>query len=251
MDVDVEISDAAKTMHYVGQMEKSGIFEPKFIDDYDDEVDKSWATTTNRFVKQYDRKTRGVRREADSKDYESMAAVRELCQQNGKPSTAPAVATATEYIAALEEKAALQDEHIEELLMHGPPTLVPTTDIAAAASTITSGSSRHSSASSASTQHLTKLQASLAAMIKTVATQAAEMTAFTKQVADGASTRDDSRRGDGRKTSDRRGDGDKNPPTEKHACPKCKLQVWHKEENCPEYERNSPKRWEGWKSALK
>ena len=151
VDFDVEISDAAKTMHYVGQMEKSGLFEPKFIDDYDDEVDKSWATTTNRFVKQYDRKTRHVRREADSKDYESMAAVRGLCQRNGNPSTAPAAATATEYIAALEEKAALQDEHIEELLTHGTPTLVPTPDIAAAASTITSGSSRHSSASSAST----------------------------------------------------------------------------------------------------
>ena len=87
----------------------------------------------------------------------------------------------------------MQDEHIEELLAHGPPALVPTTDIAAAASTITSGSSRHSSASSASTQQLTKLQASLAAMIKTVATQAAALTALTKQVADGASTRDDGR----------------------------------------------------------
>ena len=248
VDFDVVISDAAKTIHFVGQMGKSEIFEPKFIDDYDDEVDKSWATTTNRFVKQYDRKTRRVRREADSKDYESMAAVRGLCQRNGKPSTAPAAATATEYIAALEEKAALQDEHIEELLAYSPPALVPTTDVAAAASTITSGSSRHSSAR---TQQLTELQAYLAAMIKTVATQAAAMTALTKQVANGASTRDDGRRGDGRRTSDRRGNGDKKPPTEKHACPKCKLQVWHKEENCPEYERNSHKRWAGWKSALK
>ena len=72
----MEIPEAAKTMHYVGLMEKSGLFEPKFIDDYDDEVEKSWATTTNRFVKQYDCETRRVRREADSKDYESMAAIR-------------------------------------------------------------------------------------------------------------------------------------------------------------------------------
>ena len=79
VDFDVEISDAEKTMHYVGQMEKSGLFEPKFIDDYDDGVNKSWATTTNHFVKQYDRETRSVRREADSKDYESMAAIRGLC----------------------------------------------------------------------------------------------------------------------------------------------------------------------------
>ena len=85
----------------------------------------------------------------------------------------------------------MQDEHIEELLAHGPPALVPTTDIAAAASTITSESSRHSSASIASTQQLIELQASLVAMIKTVATQAAAMTALTKQVTDGTSTRDD------------------------------------------------------------
>ena len=225
VDFDVVISDAAKTMHFVGQMEKSGLFESKFIDDYDDKVDKSWATTTNSFVKQYDCRTRRVRREADSNNYESMAAIRGLSRGKGKPSTAPAAVTATEYIAALEEKLALQDEHIEELLAHGPPALVPTTDVAAAASTITSGSSRHSSTSSASTQQLTKLQASLAAIIKTVATQAAAMTALTKQVADGASTRDDGRRGDGRRTSDRRGDGDKKTQTEKHACPKCKLQV--------------------------
>ena len=212
-------------MHYVRQMEKSGLFEPKFIDDNDHEVEKLWATTTNRFVKQYDRETRRVRREADSKDYESMAAIRGLCQRKGKPSIAPPAATAMEYIAALEEKAALQDKHIEELLAHGPSTLMPTTDITTAASTITSGSSRHSSASSASTQQLTKLQAFLAAMINTVAMQAAAMTSFTKEVADGVSTRDYGRQSDGRRTSDRRGDGDKKPPKEKHACPKCKLQV--------------------------
>ena len=40
VDFDVVILDAAKTMHFVGQMEKSGLFEPKFIDDYDDEIDK-------------------------------------------------------------------------------------------------------------------------------------------------------------------------------------------------------------------
>ena len=169
------------------------------------------------FVKQYNRETRRVRREADNKDYESMAAIRGLRQGKGQPSIAPADATATEYIAALEEKAELQYEHIEELLAHSPRALVPTTDVAAAASTITSGASRHISAS---TQQLTELQASLAAMIKTVTTQAEAMTALTKQVADGASTCHDGRRGDGRRTSGRRGDGDKKPPTEKHACPK-------------------------------
>ena len=143
-----------------------------------------------------------------------------------------------EYIAALEEKAALQDNRIEELLARGPPTLVPTTDVAAAARKITSGASRHSSAS---TQKLIKPQSSLAAMMNTVTMQAEAMTALTKQVANVAITRDDGRRGNGHRNGDRRGNKEKKPPAEKHACPKCKLQVWHEEENCPEYDCNAHK----------
>ena len=72
------------------------------------------------------------------------------------------------------------------------------------------------------------------------------MTALTKQVAEGAS-----RRGDSRRNNDRRGGGKDKAPAEKHTCTKCKLQVWHKEENFPEYVRNTRKRWEGYTSALK
>ena len=54
VDFEVVILDATKTIFFVSQMEKSGLFESNFIDDYDDEADKSWTTTVTIFVKQYD-----------------------------------------------------------------------------------------------------------------------------------------------------------------------------------------------------
>ena len=78
-------------------------------------------------------------------------------------------------------------------------------------------------------------------MMKTVATQAMTMTALTKQVPEGANRRGDSRQNDDCRCGSRGDDNKDKPPAEKHTCPKCKLQVWHKDENCPEYARNSHK----------
>ena len=142
----------------------------------------------------------------------------------------------------------MHDAHIEQLMARNLPATVPATDVEAATSTITGGTSRSSKIST----QITELQSSLAAMMKKVVTQATAMTALTKQVAEGANRRGNSRRNKERRFGGRRGDDNKDkPPAEKHTFPKCKLQVWHKEENCPEYARNSHKQWAGWKSRLK
>ena len=141
----------------------------------------------------------------------------------------------------------MKDAHIEDLMARNPPATVPATDVAAATSTITGGTSRSIKTST----QLTELQPSLAAMMKTVAMQAMATTAITKQVAGGANRRGDSRRNDDRRGGGCRGDDNKDKsPSEKHTFPKCKLQVWHKEENWPEYARNAHTRWARWKSAL-
>ena len=44
-------------------MDKSGLLEPKFIDDYDDTPDKRWTTVVKLFVKQYDREMRRIKQE--------------------------------------------------------------------------------------------------------------------------------------------------------------------------------------------
>ena len=250
VDFEVVISDAAKTIFFVGQMEKIGLFESKFIDNYDNEAEKSCTTTSTIFVKQYDREMRRIKQKTENNDYESMAAICEVSRGDNlgnpdPPTTADAMAQ--EYIAALKEKTALQDAHTEDIMALNPPATVPATDVAAATRTITGGTSRRSKTST----QLTELQSYLAAMMKTVATQATAMTALNKQVVEGANRRGDSRRNDDRRGGSRRGDDNKDkPPAEKHTCPKCKLQVWHKEENCPEYARNSHKQWAGWKSRL-
>ena len=47
-----------------------------------------------------------------------------------------------EYIAAMEERATLQDDHIEDLMGCGPPTTISATDSASEASVITRVSNR-------------------------------------------------------------------------------------------------------------
>ena len=71
VDFNVLISDATKKILFVGQMDKSGIFEPKFIDDYDDTSDKRWRTVVELFSKQYDRKMRRIKREGKTKTTKS------------------------------------------------------------------------------------------------------------------------------------------------------------------------------------
>ena len=122
------ISDAAKTIFFVGQMEKSGLFEYKFINNYGNKADKLWTTTGTIFVKQYDREIRSIKREAENKDYKSMAAICGVIHGDNLGTPVPLTtvdATAQEYIAALEEKAAMQDAHTKELMARNPPTTVP------------------------------------------------------------------------------------------------------------------------------
>ena len=78
VDFDVIISNATKTVLFVGQMEKSGLFEPKFIKDYDDTLDKRWTTVVKLFAKQYDREIRRIKREGENKDNKNMAALHEI-----------------------------------------------------------------------------------------------------------------------------------------------------------------------------
>ena len=239
VNFNVLISDAKKIILFVSQMDKSGIFEPKFINDYDDTINKRWTAVVELFSKQYDREMRHIKREGEKKDYKSMAALHGI-NRGGAPQTPPEADMATrEYITAMEERATMQDAHIEDIMKRGPPTTIPATNRKAAARVITGGSNHSSSTTG---QQLTDLQSSLATLMTKVSSQASAMTALTNQVAAGNNKRD----GGG---GNRARTGDKNPK-EKHTCTECKLLVWHKEEKCPEYECNTDKRWAGWKSAL-
>ena len=110
VNFEVVILDAAKTIFFVSQMDKSGLFESKFIGNYDDEANKLLTTTGTIFVKQYNREMRRIKREAENKDYKIMAAIRGVSRRNNLGTPVPpmtADVTAQEYIAALEEKAVM------------------------------------------------------------------------------------------------------------------------------------------------
>ena len=221
-------------------MDKSGLFKPKFIDDYNDTINKRWTTVIKLFSKQYDHEIRRIKMEGENKDYESMATLRGI-NRSGAPQPPPEADTATrEYIAAMEERATMQDSHIKDLMKHGSPTTIPATDGTSEASVITGGCNCSSSTTG---QQLTELQSAPATLMKTVSSQASAMTSLTNQVAAG-NNKCDGGSGNRERTRDKK-------PKEKHTCTKCKLLVWCEEEKCPEYKRNADKCWAGWKSALK
>ena len=63
VDFDVFISDATKTILFVGQMDKIRLSEPKFIDNYENTPDKQWTMVVKLFAKKYDREMRRIKRE--------------------------------------------------------------------------------------------------------------------------------------------------------------------------------------------
>ena len=145
VDFKVVILGAAKKIFFVSQMKKSGLFDSKFIDNYKNKADMLWTTTGTIFVKQYDRKMRRIKREAEKKDYKIMATISGVSRGDNLRTPVPpttADVTAQEYITALEEKAEMQDVHIEELMARNSPATIPATDVAAATSTITGGTRR-------------------------------------------------------------------------------------------------------------
>ena len=59
-------------------MEKSGLFEPKVINDYENTIENQWTMVIEIFYKQYERGMCCIKREGENKDYESMAALRRI-----------------------------------------------------------------------------------------------------------------------------------------------------------------------------
>ena len=63
VNFDVLIYDATNKILFVGQMEKIGLFDTKFIDNYGNTPNKRWATVVELFAKHYNREMRRIKRE--------------------------------------------------------------------------------------------------------------------------------------------------------------------------------------------
>ena len=126
-----------------------------------------------------------------------------------------------------------------ELENHGHTISISPTDTAVE-STL-SGSISRSSGSTFDIQ-LVEIKSAIQKMADTVSSQATSVAALTRHIANN---------GGGSGGINGVVCGHTTIKKDKHECEKFKRVVWHKEEDCPDYERNKHKRWVGWESALK
>ena len=63
----VTITDSDKVDHFVAQMYLCDIFESKFIDDWEEAMDKTWDATKPLFVTQYNKEQRKLERESNAR----------------------------------------------------------------------------------------------------------------------------------------------------------------------------------------
>ena len=243
LDHGVTITNAEKVVHFIEQMYTCGLFEARFLDDWEESLDKSWATTPPLFVTQFNKERRTLERANQNKNFASANVFRERHSGGHAPTFAPTAPTTTtadynaamEYAAAMEAKSTAQDGRILELedALDDQTALTLPSELAASATTATTGTA------AAATE-----LAAMRAMIQSLAATVAALT--TKSATDGG--------GGGRGRDKKGGGGPPNGTVETpgtHKCVNCKLWVKHKDANCYELAANAAKRFPGWVTRLK
>ena len=217
-----------------------GLFEARFLDDWEESLDKSWEVTLPLFVNQFNKERRTLERANNNKNFASANVFRERHSTGGHAPNAPPKTNADyeaamEYAAAMEAKSTAQEGRILELedALDGHTALTLPSELAASATTAMTG------AAAAATK--------LAAMRAMIQSLAATVTALTaKSATDGG--------GGGRGRDKKGGGGPPNGTVETpgtHKCINCKLWVKHKDANCYELAANAAKRFPGWVTRLK
>ena len=128
-----------------------GLFESKFMDDWEETANKSWGSTNPHFTRKFNKERRKLEREKYHKHFESSAVFREATHphtletpQGGATRTTTDISftAAMEYDLALEEKANTQAECIIELeaSVDGQTVLTNTNDYVA--STVVTGTNK-------------------------------------------------------------------------------------------------------------
>ena len=182
-DHGVSITNAEKVVHFIEQMYTCGLFEARFLDDWEESLDKSWAFTLPLFVNQFNKERRTLERANNNKNFASANVFRERHSTGGHaPTFAPTAPTTTtadynaamEYAAAMEAKSTAQDGRILELedALDDQTALTLPSELAASATTATTG------AAAAATE-----LAAMRAMIQSLAATVAALT--TKSATDG------------------------------------------------------------------
>jgi hypothetical protein len=128
------ISESDKVDFFVKNMYDSGLYEAKFLEEWEASVDQSWKTTRDAFTKEYGVITRATNREAQRSGYESADALGK--HQTTTPITVSKAAT-SEYDAMLEYVAALEEQLTAlQTTADGAQSVI--SDFASSASTVNS-----------------------------------------------------------------------------------------------------------------
>ena len=153
------------------------IFESKFLDDWEEALDKTWAATKPLFVTQYNKDNREFNRESKRTPYERSASFREIAapapQSIAHDSDKATYEAAIEYAQVLEEQTTVQATEILDLKsVSGTNTTVVSNFAASAVA-----------APSTASVNLTALQTMVAQLATTVATLSKNIVAGTSDVA--------------------------------------------------------------------
>ena len=125
-----------------------GLFEARFLDDWEEKGDKSWNVTLPLFTQQFNKERRTLERQHNNKSFESSNV---FCERRATSSFRRTTMTtvdsnytaAMEYVAALEEKSMQQEGCILELedTPDGCTTVTLPAEVAASATTSTAAAS--------------------------------------------------------------------------------------------------------------
>ena len=67
------VTNDDKVDHFVAQMYTCGLFEAKFMDNWEEKSDKLWGATYTHLKRQFNKESRKLKREKSQKHYESSA----------------------------------------------------------------------------------------------------------------------------------------------------------------------------------
>ena len=134
----VTITDSEKVDHFVAQMYICDIFESKFLNNWEESMDKTWDATKPLFVTQYNKEKRKIERESKRTPYDSNASFCEITAPAPQSiaqetSNKAAYEAALEYVQALEEQTTVQAAEIFALKSVGGTNTTFFSDFAASA----------------------------------------------------------------------------------------------------------------------
>ena len=129
-------------------MNACGLFEARFLDDWEESRDKSWTVTLPLFTQQFNKERRTLERAHNNKNYESSNVFHERRAtgsygHNATPTMSADYTAAMEYAAVMEIKSTQQEGRILELedALDGRTTVTLPHELAASATTTTAPAS--------------------------------------------------------------------------------------------------------------